>query len=166
MTACGSAGMFPHRSLTSDWLKRTWKPWRDWTASGKLACWMSKSTHCGHSKGQMIKNSINYFYNFSPSIKSHPYYPFVWGGLKMRGGLSSWLTTSNDPAATALPPNRMLQHWQLLVHDSSFFFVNRCENFQKWRMFDHQCMMVNTNQSTRKPEHVPLQVNLHTCRNK
>lgn len=76
------------------------------TATAGLQGDRSNHQHCFYSLS---------FLNISRSVKSHPYYPFVWGSLKTRGSLSSWPTHS-DPIVTALPPNEMLQHKKMLVN--------------------------------------------------
>lgn len=84
----------------------------------------------------ILLNSFFCCCNFSRSVKSHPYYPFVWGSrLKTTGSLSSWLTHS-DATVTALPSNEMLQHWQLLVNHCLFICVKKKKNSEvSKRMF-------------------------------
>lgn len=68
------------RSLTSVWLKKTWEHWEAWTEGGRPAYLTSKQTHshCNNSLYCAAFFTVMIVFLFF-RIKSHPYYPFVWG---------------------------------------------------------------------------------------
>lgn len=71
-----------YRSFSSVWLKTTCEHWEDWTEGGKPVWRKSKSGHYHCSNGFLqgvTSFTVLIFFFLFLRLKSHPYYPFVWG---------------------------------------------------------------------------------------